>query len=58
MDFNFFMPVRVISGEGCVRKYSALLRGFGRRRLIMTSRSAAKERSAGRCPRRSQSRPE
>ena len=46
MDFNFFMPVRVISGEGCVRKYSGLLRGFGRRCLIMTSRSAAKKSGA------------
>lgn len=43
MDFNFHMPVRVISGEGCVPKSGALLRAFGRRCLIMTGRHAAKE---------------
>ncbi|HHV51548.1 MAG TPA: iron-containing alcohol dehydrogenase [Clostridiales bacterium] len=46
MDFNFLMPVKVISGEGCVLKSAKLLRSLGRRCLIMTSRSAAKTSGA------------
>ncbi len=42
MDFTFHMPVKIISGEGCVLKNGNLLREFGRRCLIMTGRNAAK----------------
>jgi alcohol dehydrogenase class IV len=46
MDFTFHMPVRIISGEGCVINNGALLRHFGKRCLIMTGRSAAKTSGA------------
>jgi alcohol dehydrogenase class IV len=46
LDFNFFMPVKVISGKGCILKNGSLLRNFGRRCLIMTSRNAAKKSGA------------
>ena len=42
MDFTFHMPVRIISGEGCIRQSGRLLREFGKRCLIMTGMSSAK----------------
>ena len=41
LDFNFFMPVRVFSGEGCVIQHAAVLRRLGRRCLIITGGSSA-----------------
>lgn len=46
MDFTFYMPTRVISGAGCVRRHAELLRSFGRRCLIMTGGHAAKASGA------------
>ena len=43
MDFTFYMPVRVLSGPGCVRAGGELLRGLGRRCLVMTGGRGAKE---------------
>lgn len=42
MDFNFFMPVRVISGENAVQKHSTLFKDLGKRCLIVTGGSSAK----------------
>ncbi|WP_343252766.1 iron-containing alcohol dehydrogenase [Ligaoa zhengdingensis] len=42
MDFNFFLPTRVISGAGCVRKGGAVFSALGRRCLIITGRHSAK----------------
>ncbi len=42
MDFNFHMPVHVVSGEGAVARNSTLLRTLGRRCLIVTGGSSAK----------------
>ena len=42
MDFNFHMPVHVVSGEGAVARNSTLLRALGRRCLIITGGSSAK----------------
>lgn len=41
MDFNFFMPVEVISGENCVQRSGSLLGSFGKCCLIITSGHAA-----------------
>lgn len=41
MNFNLFMPVRVISGEGCVASQKSLLKTLGSRCLIITGRHAA-----------------
>lgn len=50
MDFNFHMPVHVVSGEGAVARNSTLLRTLGRRCLIITGGSSAKRSGAfGRC---------
>lgn len=41
MDFEFHMPVRVVSGAGCVRARIGELREYGRRCLIITGKHAA-----------------
>ncbi len=41
MDFDFFMPAHVVSGEHCIREHAQSLRGFGSRCLIITSAHAA-----------------
>ncbi|MDD2417763.1 MAG: iron-containing alcohol dehydrogenase [Oscillospiraceae bacterium] len=41
MDFNLYMPVRVISGEDCILKNRKLFGQLGRRCLIMTGKQAA-----------------
>ena len=46
MDFNFHMPVHVVSGEGAVARNSTLLRTLGRRCLIITGGSSAKRSGA------------
>lgn len=46
MDFTFHMPVQVFSGEGCVKREGARLRGLGRRCLIITGARAAQESGA------------
>lgn len=43
MDFNFFMPVKVISGKGCFAKNEAALKALGNRCLIMTGAGSAKK---------------
>ena len=42
MDFNFYMPVRLYSGEGCLRRGGEQLRSLGRRCLLVTGAHAAK----------------
>lgn len=46
MDFNIYMPVRIISGENCVIKNSAELKKSGEKCLIVTSRTSAKKSGA------------
>ena len=46
MDFQFHMPVRVISGADAVRKHAEVLRGMGRRCVIVTGNSSAKRSGA------------
>lgn len=41
MDFNFYMPVRVVSGEGCLRGAGGPLREMGRRCLVVTGGHSA-----------------
>lgn len=45
MDFNFYMPTRIVCGRDCVVKNAALLRAFGKRALIVTGKSSAKNGS-------------
>lgn len=42
MNFDFYMPVRVLSGENAVQKHSTLFKTLGRRCLIVTGGSSAK----------------
>lgn len=42
MDFNFFMPVKVISGKDCVKKNSDVFSHFGKKCLIITGKSSAR----------------
>ncbi|MGN1442458.1 MAG: iron-containing alcohol dehydrogenase [Acutalibacteraceae bacterium] len=42
MDFNLSIPVKVISGENCVRENASLFAPFGKRCLIVTGRHSAK----------------
>lgn len=46
MDFNIYMPVRVISGANCVIKNSKEFRKLGTKCLIVTSRTSAKKSGA------------
>ena len=46
MDYNFFMPTRIISGKDCVEKNSRLFSRMGKRCMIVTSGSAAKKSGA------------
>ena len=41
MDFSMYMPVEVISGQGCLLKNGEKLRRLGRRCLIVTGAHAA-----------------
>lgn len=42
MDFQYFVPVRIVSGENCVRKYGEIMKPFGGQALIVTGQSSAK----------------
>ena len=42
MDFNFYMPVKVISGKDCVRKNSDVFSRFGKKCLIISGKNSAK----------------
>ena len=42
MDFNLSIPVKVISGENCVKENSGLFAPFGKRCLIVTGKHSAK----------------
>lgn len=42
MDFNFYMPVKVISGRACFEKGAGELKAMGRRCLIVTGGHSAK----------------
>lgn len=46
MDFTMYMPVQVFSGEGCVAAHGDRLRALGRRCLVMTGGSGARESGA------------
>ena len=46
MDFNLSIPVKVISGENCVKENAALFSSFGKRCLIVTGRHSAKKSGA------------
>lgn len=46
MDFQFFMPARMLTGEGIVEKHSADLAALGSRCLIVTGKSSAKKSGA------------
>ena len=42
MDFQYYMPVRIVSGEDCVKKNASLLRTLGKNVLVVTGKSSAK----------------
>lgn len=42
MDFQYYVPVHIVSGEDCVKKNFLLLRPLGSRALIVTGKSSAK----------------
>ena len=46
MDFNFYFPVRVISGNNCIKENYSLLAPFGKKCLIVTGGSSAKKSGA------------
>ncbi len=43
MDFNIYMPARIICGENCVVKNADIFSGFGKRCLIVTGGSSAEK---------------
>lgn len=42
MEFQYFVPVHIVSGENCVRKNGGLMKSFGGQALIVTGQSSAK----------------
>ena len=42
MDFNFYMPVKVISGKECVKKNQNAFSRFGKKCVIITGKTSAK----------------
>ena len=48
MPFAYYMPVRIVAGEDCIKKNAALLAPFGARALVVTGKSSAKKRRARR----------
>jgi alcohol dehydrogenase class IV len=46
MNFNFYMPTRIIMGEDCIRKQAALMKDLGRKALIVTGTSSAAKNGA------------
>lgn len=46
MDFDFYMPVRVMSGRDCVLKSGSFLSRFGKKALIITGKTSAKKSGA------------
>ena len=42
MTMDHYMPVRLVTGRGCVRKNAGLLAGLGKKALIVTGKHAAK----------------
>lgn len=45
-NFDMYMPVRLVTGRGCVRKNADRFAALGKRCLIVTSRSAARKSGA------------
>lgn len=43
MDFNIYMPVRIICGENCVIENCDILKGLGKKCLIVTGGSSAEK---------------
>lgn len=46
MDFDFFMPVKIYSGKGAVRKNAAVFSSYGKVAGIVTGKSSAKKSGA------------
>ncbi len=42
VDMNMYMPTRLITGEGCVKKSAKQIKALGERCLIVTGKTAAK----------------
>ena len=42
MDFQYYMPVHIVSGEDCVKKNARLFRELGSNVLVVTGKSSAK----------------
>ena len=42
MDFGFYMPARVLVGDGVVRENAALLGQLGSRCLLVTGKNSAR----------------
>ncbi len=46
MNFNFYMPTKIIMEEDCIRKHSGLMKDMGRKALIVTGASSAAKNGA------------
>ncbi|RGY98438.1 iron-containing alcohol dehydrogenase family protein [Clostridium sp. AM58-1XD] len=43
MNFEFYMPTRVIQGKGCVRNHPEVWKSMGKKAFIVTGKSSAKK---------------
>lgn len=46
MNFNFYMPTRIIMGEDCIRKQAVLMKDMGHKALIVTGTTSARKNGA------------
>lgn len=46
MNFDFYNPTRLVTGENCIEKNSGLLRQFGGKCMIVTGKTSAKRSGA------------
>ena len=42
MHFTYFMPAKILFGRDCVAENASLLRPFGKKALVVTGKSSAK----------------
>lgn len=42
MSVNFFLPTRILLGDNCVRKNATILKGLGKKALLVTGKHSAK----------------
>jgi len=43
MDYNFYMPTKIIAGRDCIRKNASIFTGFGKKAILVTGANSARQ---------------